>query len=87
MQIRKLSLSALKVGDRAKILGFKAGNVSYQQRLLSMGLVPKLEFTVVRVAPLGDPVEIKIRNFFLCLRKDEADILELEQLLPAMGTV
>lgn len=43
-----------------------------------MGLTPKTEFEVVRVAPLGDPVEILVRGFHLSLRKQEADALIIE---------
>ena len=40
-----------------------------------MGLTRNAEFSVLRVAPLGDPVEIEVRGFRLSLRKDEADAL------------
>ena len=46
-----------------------------------MGLTPGTELSVVRVAPLGDPVEIKVRGFSLSLRKDEADALQIEKLI------
>lgn len=76
-----LTLSDLKVGDRVKILGFNPAlsQGAYSQRLLAMGLVPETEFTVIRVAPLGDPVEIRVHNFSLCIRKHEAAILQLER--------
>ncbi len=76
-----LTLSDLKVGDRVKILGFNpaSSQTAYLQRLLAMGLVPDTEFTVIRVAPLGDPVEIRVHNFSLCIRKQEAAILQLER--------
>ena len=45
-----------------------------------MGLTPGTEFTVTRVAPLGDPVEILVRGFKLSLRKDEAAALVVEEL-------
>lgn len=72
----------LKAGDRAKILGFKLDNLEYRQRLLALGLVPDTEIVVVRVAPLGDPIEIKIRHFSLCVRKQEGCILELAKMEP-----
>ncbi len=74
-----VALSELRVGDKAKILGFNPGKVGYLQRLLSMGLVPEMEFVVARVAPLGDPVEIKMNHFSLCVRKHEGSILQLER--------
>ncbi len=70
----------MSVGEQGKIIGFdKAGKV-YRKRLLAMGLTPGTEFSVTRFAPLGDPVEIKIRGFSLTLRKAEASILLIEKL-------
>jgi len=73
------TIADLKVGDKVKILGFNSGYSAYQQKLLALGLVPNTEFSVTRVAPLGDPVEIRVRNFSLCLRKREGSILQLER--------
>lgn len=44
-----------------------------------MGVTPGVVFSVTRVAPFGDPIEISVRNFTLTLRKTEADILEIER--------
>ncbi|TCV78172.1 FeoA-like protein [Methylomonas methanica] len=44
-----------------------------------MGLTPGTEFTITRFAPMGDPVEIKIRGFSLSLRKNEASVLLIEK--------
>lgn len=77
-------LTDLHVGERVRILGFNSASnqVEYQQRLLAMGLVPETEFVVVRVAPLGDPIEIRLHNFSLCIRKREGAILQLERVEP-----
>lgn len=77
-----LTLADLRVGDRVKILGFNPAHSmgTYQQRLLAMGLVPETEFVVIRIAPLGDPIEIRVHNFSLCVRKREGAILRLERL-------
>jgi len=72
-------LAELKVGERARVRGFKSGCMAYQLRLLAMGVVPEAELTILRVAPLGDPIQLKIQNFSICLRRKEADILELER--------
>ncbi|MEC8843520.1 MAG: ferrous iron transport protein A [Proteobacteria bacterium] len=42
-----------------------------------MGLVPGVPFHVVRKAPLGDPVEIRVNGFHLCLRRKEAEMLRV----------
>jgi ferrous iron transport protein A len=72
-----VSISDLKVGDSAKVLGLSKANKVYRQKLLAMGLTPGAVFLVKRKAPLGDPIEISVRGFGLSLRKGEADMLQL----------
>ena len=64
-------LSSLSVGDRGRIVGFKLPP-GQKQRLLEMGLTVGVEFELIRFAPLGDPLAIKIRGYRLSLRKREA---------------
>ena len=75
-----ISLKNLAVGDLGRIIGFDPSGKAYRKRLLAMGLTPGTEFSITRFAPLGDPVEIKLRGFALTLRKSEADILQIEKL-------
>ncbi len=75
----KTNLKALAVGDSGKITGFDKSGKAYRKRLLAMGLTPGTAFSVTRFAPMGDPVEIKIRGFSLTLRKDEAAMLLIEK--------
>jgi ferrous iron transport protein A len=75
-----MSLKNLTVGDLGKIVGFEQSGKAYRKRLLAMGLIPGTEFSVTRFAPMGDPVEIKLRGFSLTLRKDEASIVLIEKL-------
>ncbi len=70
----------LKTGDSAKVVGYDKSGKAYRKRLLAMGLTPGTEFCVTRFAPMGDPVEIKLRGFSLTLRKNEADVLLIEKL-------
>ncbi len=70
----------LRPGDRARVDGFGPMPEYYRNRLLSMGLTPGTEFTVVRNAPLGDPVQITLRGFRLSLRRAEAAALRVELL-------
>lgn len=76
------TLSSMKVGQRARITGFSKteNGKNYRQKLLAMGLTPHTEFAITRVAPMGDPVEIKVRGFALSLRRVEADTLQVELL-------
>lgn len=76
----EISLQNMKPGDSARVTGFIKGERGYRQRLLAMGLTPGAVFSVTRVAPFGDPVEITVRNFTLTLRRDEAAILKAERI-------
>lgn len=73
------SLRDLGVGDRATVVGYDEGGRAYRKRLLAMGLTPGAELTVIRQAPLGDPVEIRVRGFALSVRRDEAASLLVEK--------
>jgi len=75
-----MTLRDLVVGDRARVAGFNQGGDAYRRKLLSMGLTPGVEVAVTRVAPMGDPVEIRVRGFALSVRKDEAAVLSVEKL-------
>lgn len=71
------AINELKVGDQAKILGYNACDKAYRQKLLVMGLTPGQVIKLVRIAPLGDPIQIMLRGFVLSLRKAEAVALKL----------
>lgn len=75
-----MRVSELQVGHQARILALTGGDKAYRQRLIAMGLLPGTEFTVSRMAPLGDPIEILVRGFALSLRKAEANILTIEKI-------
>lgn len=72
-------LSELSPGEQGRIRGYRKGDKTYRQRLLAMGLTPNTLFELVRRAPLGDPIQIRVRNFSLSLRKNEASILLIER--------
>lgn len=73
-------VSELQVGRSARVLALLAGDRVYRHQLMAMGLLPGTVFTVLRAAPLGDPIEIEVRGFTLSLRKHEANILQIEEL-------
>lgn len=75
-----IKFSDLKVGERGRVTGFESGDTAHRQKLLSMGLTPGAEFTVMRVAPLGDPVEVRVRGADLSLRSEEASALLIERI-------
>ena len=51
-----------------------------RRRLMDMGITPGVEIEIVKVAPLGDPIEINLRGYELSLRKSEAEQIKIEQL-------
>jgi ferrous iron transport protein A len=75
-----LSLRDMALGDKGKVVGFQPGNKNYRKKLLAMGLTPGTEFSITRYAPLGDPVEIKVRGYSMSLRQDEATTLLVEKI-------
>ena len=67
----KTTLDKLKPRQKGKIIALK-GSGNIHRRLLDMGLVKGSFVEVVRVAPLEDPIDIKIKGYDLSLRKEEA---------------
>lgn len=74
------TIEQLSVGDRATLKNFADTSSAYRRKLLTMGLTPGVEFQITRVAPMGDPVEIRVRGFSLTLRKEEAGAMQVEKL-------
>ncbi len=73
------TLATLAVGDIARVLGFGQCDKAYRHKLMAMGLTRGAEFSLIRVAPLGDPVEIEVRGCALSLRKNEASMIRIEK--------
>ena len=71
------TLNQLKPGERAAIVKV-GGEGPVRRRILDMGVVKGAEIEVVRVAPLGDPVEFLIKGYNLSLRKSEAKNVQVE---------
>ena len=66
-----ITLDRLKIGKTARIISIE-GEGSLKQHFLDMGLIPGAELSIVKTAPLGDPVEISIHGYLLTLRLSEA---------------
>ena len=73
------NIANLQPGDRAEVIGFTDTERKYRRKLLSMGLTRGVLIEYVKSAPLGDPVEIKLRGYSLSLRKEAAKVLLLKQ--------
>lgn len=71
-------LDTVEVGQYVKILKLHTRG-KLMHKLLDMGFVPGSEIEVIRVAPLNDPMELKIHNYHISLRKSEANLIEVEK--------
>jgi ferrous iron transport protein A len=71
------SLDQLRTGERARVLAVEGGD-AIGQRLLEMGLLEGEEVEVLGFAPLGDPMEISLRDYRLSLRRAEAARVEVK---------
>ncbi|MCR5824476.1 MAG: ferrous iron transport protein A [Lachnospiraceae bacterium] len=71
------TLRDLHVGESAKVVRLH-GEGPVKRRIMDMGITKGVEVYVRKVAPLGDPMELKIRNYELSLRKADAEMIEVE---------
>lgn len=71
-------LSDLPVGNRGRVARMEVPQVD-RPRLMEMGLLVGTEVELVRFAPLGDPVEIKVRGYRLSLRRHEAELIWVDR--------
>jgi ferrous iron transport protein A len=73
------SLAQLSLGQTAKVIQVsQAGLVS--QRLMEMGVTPGVQVRYIGAAPLGDPLEYELRGYRLCMRRSEAEQIQVEAL-------
>lgn len=74
----KTFLGEMPEGTRCTVVGYDKARWGYRGKLVSMGLAPGAEFTVIKVGSMGHPVDILLNGFHLSLRKQEADALVIE---------
>jgi DtxR family transcriptional regulator, Mn-dependent transcriptional regulator len=77
--VKAIALSQLKTGIKAEILSVNHTG-PFRKRILEMGVTQGAVLTIERVAPLGDPIDIKIRGYHLSLRKEEAQRILVKEL-------
>ena len=71
-------LSNLKIGQKAKILKLNVQNKEIRRHLLDMGLTRGVEVEIRKKAPVGDPIDIKLRDYELCISKTDLSQIEVE---------
>ncbi|MGI6732086.1 MAG: FeoA family protein [Anaerovoracaceae bacterium] len=73
-----MRLDSLKIGHKAVIKSV-GGEGALRRRLLDMGLTPNTTVMVRKVAPLGDPIELHLRNYELTIRQEDAKKIVIEE--------
>ncbi|MDF3001693.1 MAG: ferrous iron transport protein [Bacillota bacterium] len=74
----KTTLDKLKMGSKG-IISNVGGEGALRRRLLDMGLTPNTTVMVRKVAPLGDPIELHLRNYELTIRQEDAGKIEVTE--------
>lgn len=76
VQSHNSSLTDLPVGRDARVTAVN-GTGGVTRRLLEMGVIPGVGVQVIKKAPFGDPIEIRVRGYSLAMRRSEADAIEV----------
>lgn len=74
-----MNLDSLPIGSTAKVLKVN-GDSPITRRLMEMGIVPGVFVRMIKSAPFGDPLEIRVRGYHLAMRKNEAETIEIQLL-------
>ena len=73
-----MTLRDLKVGKSGRVLAV-GGEKALRRRLLDMGITPQTIITIKKIAPMGDPVELLLRDYVLTLRLEDAAKITVEE--------
>ena len=71
-----MTLTNLPIGSAARVTSVK-GTGRVTRRLMEMGVIPGVEVRIVKTAPFGDPIEVRVRGYSLAMRRTEADAIEV----------
>ena len=74
------TLKEVAIGGTAKVVKLH-GEGAVKRRIMDMGITKGVEVYVRKVAPLGDPIEVTVRGYELCIRKDDAAMIEVEEFI------
>ena len=70
------TLCNVPIGELVRVTAVN-GNSRVTRRLMEMGVIPGVSVEVVKTAPFGDPIEVRVRGYSLAMRKNEADSIEV----------
>lgn len=74
----KCVLSDLEVGQKARVLKLNETNKAIRRHLLDMGVTRDTVVTIKKIAPMGDPIDISLRDYELCICKEDLSKIEVE---------
>jgi Fe2+ transport system protein FeoA len=83
---RRIQLAGLPFGVQARVVSVD-GTSGVARRLMEMGLVPGAPVCIVKAAPLGDPLQVRVRGYHLALRRAEADSITVDTALDPSAAV
>jgi ferrous iron transport protein A len=72
----QVMLTDIPVGTDVRVVAVK-GDSRVSRRLMEMGVIPGVTVRIVKVAPFGDPIEIRVRGYSLAMRRNEAAAIEV----------
>lgn len=73
-----MTISDMKIGDSG-VIAAVGGEGPLRLRFLDMGLIPGTRVTLQKVAPMGDPIQIRLRGYELTIRREDARQIELRE--------
>ncbi len=73
-----MKLDELKIGQNAKVLKLDVENKEIRRHLLDMGITRGARVKIKKIAPMGDPIDIELRDYQLCIRKADLNKIEVE---------
>ena len=76
--MKQCVLSELKVGQKARVLKLNETNKAIRRHLLDMGVTRDTIVTIKKIAPMGDPIDISLRDYELCICKADLGKIEVE---------
>ncbi|MDR2939444.1 MAG: ferrous iron transport protein A [Clostridiales bacterium] len=71
------TLKSVKVGETVLVKKLN-GEGPLKRRIMDMGITKGVSLTIKKVAPLGDPIEVTVRGYELTIRRDDAELIEVE---------
>ena len=74
----RTTLSTLGHGDHCLVAEITSEHVELKSRLYALGIIPGSKIEILRFAPLGDPMQVKVGNSLISIRKSEAEVIEVE---------